>query len=333
VVTTTPHRIGVLVFEGAKMLDVAGPSEVFAEACLSGANYRISMVSADGKDVRTSIGMRISVDGSAFSGQRFDTLLVAGGEVFPTTPVRDELRDAAVHLADRSGRTASICTGAFVLGAGGILDGKRATTHWKHTAELARRYPATMVQPDAIFVKDHTTYSSAGVTAGIDLALALLEEDQGQDMTRVVAQSLVVYMQRAGGQSQFSTTLQGPGPRTPILRRVVDQLNADPTRPYSVASLAELARVSPRHLTRLFHEELNTTPAKYLELVRFDLAKAHLNAGHSVTLAAELSGFGTSEALRRVFVSQLGISPLKYQHRFRSAASARPTGPTSAPVP
>ncbi|MDX6259710.1 MAG: hypothetical protein QOH84_1398 [Kribbellaceae bacterium] len=329
---TTTHQVGVLVFDGAKMLDVAGPSEVFAEACLSGADYRISMLSADGKDVNTSVGMRISVDASAFSGQRYGTVLIAGGEVFPSTPVRDELRDAAVHLAERSGRIASICTGAFVLGAAGLLDGKRATTHWKHTAELARRHPTTAVQPDAIFVKDHTTYSSAGVTAGIDLALALLEEDQGQDMTRVVAQSLVVYMQRAGGQSQFSATLQGPGPRTPLLRRLVDQLKADPTQQYSMTTLAEMARVSPRHLTRLFHEELNTTPAKYLELIRFDLAKAHLNAGHSVTLTAELSGFGTSEALRRTFVSHLGISPLKYQRRFRTTGSPRPPEPGPAPV-
>jgi transcriptional regulator GlxA family with amidase domain len=291
------------------------------------------MLSADGKDVTTSIGMRIPVDASAFSAERYGTVLIAGGEVFPSTPVREDLRDAAVHLGDHSGRIASICTGAFVLGAAGLLDGKRATTHWKHTAELARRHTTTAVEPDAIFVKDHTTYSSAGVTAGIDLALALLEEDRGHDVTREVAQSLVVYMQRAGGQSQLSATLQGPGPRTPILRRLVDQLKADPTRQYSVTSLAEMARVSTRHLTRLFHEELDTTPAKYLELIRFDLAKAHLNAGHSVTLAAELSGFGTSEALRRAFVSHLGTSPLKYQRRFRTAGPSRLSEMDESPSP
>ncbi len=319
---TAPHRIGILVFDGAKMLDIAGPSEVFAEASLSDADYRISMLSADGKDVDTSIGLRLPVDASAFSDARYDTVLVVGGEVFPSTPVRDELRDAAGHLAERTGRIASICTGAFVLGAAGLLDGKRATTHWKHTAELARRHASAVVEPDAIFVKDHTTYTSAGVTAGIDLALALLEEDRGQDVTRTVAQSLVVYMQRAGGQSQFSATLRGPGPRTPLLRRLVDQVKADPTRPYGVTLLAEMAAVSPRHLTRVFREELGTTPAKYVELIRFDLAKAQLDAGHSVTLAAELSGFGTPEALRRAFNGHLGISPLKYQRRFRTTGSA-----------
>jgi len=314
------HRVGILVFDGAKMLDVAGPAEVFAEANLSGASYRMSMLSADGRDVTTSIGMRIPVDAAAGEAGRFDTVLVSGGELFPATPVSDELRDAAVLLAANSSRIASICTGAFVLAAAGLLDGKRATTHWKHTRELARRHPSTMVDRDAIFVKDGTTYSSAGVTAGIDLALSLLEEDHGHALTRAVAQSLVVYMQRAGGQSQFSASLQGPGPRTPLLRLVVDLVKADPTAQYTVPALAERARVSTRHLTRLFHDELGTTPAKYIELIRFDLAKALLDAGHSVTLAAELSGFGTSEALRRAFIAHLKISPSRYQHRFTTTA-------------
>jgi transcriptional regulator GlxA family with amidase domain len=322
--TSSVHRVGILVFDGVKMLDVAGPAEVFAEANLSEANYRISMISADGRDVSTSIGMRIPVDGRAEGAERFDTVLVAGGEVFPSKPVGDDLRGAATYLSDHTTRMSSICTGAFVLGAAGLLDGKRATTHWKHTGELARRHPSAIVDPDAIFVKDHNTYTSAGVTAGIDLALAFLEEDLGQKLTRSVAQSLVVYMQRAGGQSQFSASLQGPGPRTPLLRLVVDLVKADPTGQYSVPQLAEYARVSPRHLTRLFHDELRTTPAKYIELVRFDLAKAHLDAGHSVTLAAELSGFGTSEALRRAFIGHLGISPSRYQQTVAGRLAARP---------
>lgn len=316
------HKVGILVFDGVKMLDVAGPAEVFAEANHSNGNYRISMLSADGKDVPTSIGMRIPVDENANAVGRYDTVLVAGGEPFPATPVRDELRDAAAHLADRSSRISSVCTGAFVLGAAGLLDGKRSTTHWKHIRELAARHPLTMVQPDAIFVKDHTTYTSAGVTAGIDLALSLLEEDHGQVTTRTVAQSLVVYMQRAGGQSQLSALLQRPGPSTPVLRLVVDAVKADPTAHYSVVTLAEHARVSTRHLTRLFHDELRTTPAKYIELIRFDLAKAHLDAGYSVTHSAQLSGFGSSEALRRAFISHLKVSPTKYKQRFAAASFA-----------
>jgi transcriptional regulator GlxA family with amidase domain len=313
-----PHRIGILVFDGVKKLDIAGPAEVFAEANLSGTRYEITMLSPDGQDVRTSIGTRVPVDAAASDAGHFDTVLIAGGEPFPATPVPEPLREAAKILAGRAERTASICTGAFVLAAAGLLDGKRATTHWKHTAELARRHPLSRVEPDAIFVRDGSIFTSAGVTAGIDLALALLEEDAGTDLARTVARSLVVYMQRAGGQSQFSATLEGPGPRTPVLRLVIDRVKADPTEQYSVADLAAIARVSPRQLTRLFHEELATTPGRYVELVRFDLAKAHLDAGQTVTMAAELSGYGTSEALRRAFVSRLHISPSKYQRRFRS---------------
>jgi transcriptional regulator GlxA family with amidase domain len=312
------HEIGFLVFEGAKMLDIAGPAEVFAEANLSGADYRISMLTPNGESVRTSIGVRITADGSAFDDRHWDTVLIAGGEPFPNTPVPRELSDAAGHLAQHSTRIASICTGAFILGAAGLLDGKRSTTHWKHAAELARRYPEATVEPDLIFVRDHDTYTSAGVTAGIDLALSLLEEDEGADLTRTVARSLVVFMQRAGGQSQFSAALEGPDPRTPALRSVTDRVKSDPIGDYTLESLARIASVSPRHLTRLFHEELDTTPGRYVELVRFELAKSRLDAGHTVTMAAELSGFGSSESLRRAFVSRLNMSPQRYQRRFHS---------------
>lgn len=319
--TAALHKVGILVFDGMKLLDVAGPAEVFTEANLSRTNYQISMVSANGKDVRASVGFRIPVDFAASDAGRFDTLLIAGGEVFPANPVDDSLASAAFELSRRSSRTASVCTGAFVLAAAGLLDEKRATTHWKHTRELARRYPSTHVEPDAIFVKDDTTFSSAGVTAGIDLALALLEEDQGEDLTRSVARSLVVYMQRAGGQSQFSANLEGPGPRTPLLRMVVDIVKADPSAEYTVTRLAELAQVSPRHLTRLFHEELDSTPSRYVELLRFDAAKALLDAGYSVTDTAERSGYGTSESLRRAFIAHLSIPPSKYRGRFSSTTT------------
>ncbi|MBP2478683.1 transcriptional regulator GlxA family with amidase domain [Crossiella equi] len=323
------REIGFLVFDGVKLLDVAGPAEVFAEAGLSGAAYRVRLVSPDGADVRSSIGMRVPVDGAPADLGPLDTALVAGGEVFPATPVSPELVAAARALAAASTRLASICTGAFVLGAAGLLDGKRATTHWKHTRALATRHPATRVQPDAIFVRDGRTYTSAGVTAGIDLALALLEADHGPDLARAVAKSLVVYMQRAGGQSQFSAALLAPSPRTPVLKLVTDAVQADPAAAFPLDRLAELANLSPRHLTRLFREELGTTPAKYVELVRFDLAKALLDAGHSVTRTAQLAGYGTPEALRRVFVARLSLSPSRYQRRFLSTGG-QPRQPDTA---
>lgn len=303
-----------------KLLDLAGPAEVFAEANHSGAGYDVNLVSTDGRDVRTSMGLMIPVDAAASAAGPFDTVLVAGGEAFPAGPVSDALAGAAFDMSQRASRTASICTGAFVLAASGLLDGKRATTHWQHAGELAARYPEVRVEPDAIFVKDHNTYSSAGVTAGIDLALALLEEDQGLELTRTVARSLVVYLQREGGQAQFADRLQGAVPPASLLRTVIATVNADPAGDYTTARLAEIARVSPRHLSRLFQDELQTTPGKYVELIRLDKAKALLDEGLSVTEVAASSGFGTSESLRRTFISHLAIPPSKYRGRFASTS-------------
>ncbi|WP_432173504.1 GlxA family transcriptional regulator [Streptomyces sp. Tue6028] len=316
---STTHRVAILVYDGVNLLDVAGPAEVFGEANRLGADYRIVLLSATGTDVASSIGVRVAVDGSPASEPDPDTFVMPGGVVYPRTPVTRDLIEASRELAVRSGRVASVCSGAFVLAATGLLDGKRATTHWKITGELAARHPKIRVEPDAIYVRDGTTYSSAGVTAGIDLALALVEEDHGPDMSRDVARALVVYLQRAGGQSQFSAPLQGPPPRSPALRTVVDLVKADPAGNHSLGELAGHLHLSPRHLTRLFREELSTTPARYVESIRFDIAKALLDQGHTATQAASLAGFPSYESLRRVFARELSISPAAYQRRFRSA--------------
>jgi transcriptional regulator GlxA family with amidase domain len=314
-----PHRVGFLVFDGMKLLDLSGPAEVFGEASRFGADYRLGIVSADGSPVSSSIGMRVTADTDARAAV-YDTLVVVGGDALPGSPVDPALRAAAKALAGRAVRVASVCTGAFVLGAAGLLEGRRATTHWQHTATLARRCPATRVEADALFVRDGSTYTSAGVTAGIDLALALVEEDHGPALAREVARSLVVYMQRAGGQSQFSASLQGPAPRTPVLRLVQEAVQADPTADHGLEALAARVRVSPRHLTRMFRAELDTTPMKYVELIRFDLAKALLDAGHNATEAATRSGFASYESLRRAFSRHLGLSPIRYQQRFGTTA-------------
>jgi transcriptional regulator GlxA family with amidase domain len=310
------HSVGVLVFDGMKMLDLSGPAEVFSEANRYGAHYRLTLVSVGGTPVSSSIGVRVPVDADVTEAPAFDTLLVVGGDELPRGPVDPELTAAARTLASRAGRVASICTGAFVLGAAGLLDGRRATTHWQHTELLARRCPGTRVEPDALFVRDGSLWTSAGVTAGIDLALALVEHEHGPDLPRGVARSLVVHMQRAGGQSQFSASLQGPAPRTQALRQVQDAVQADPTADHSLEALAARVRVSPRHLTRMFRTELDTTPMRYVELIRFDLAKALLDSGHNATEAAARSGFPSYESLRRAFARHLGISPTGYQRRF-----------------
>lgn len=310
------HRLGILVFDGVKLLDVAGPSEVFSEANRSGATYELTLCSVGGEQVVSSTGMRISVDADANDDVRFDTVLVMGGDALPTRPIDRGLVSATRHLARHTSRMCSICTGAFIMAATGLLDGRRATTHWKSARILAKAYPRVSVEPDAIFVKDGTVYTSAGVTAGIDLALALVEEDYGGEMARSVAQSLIVYLQRPGGQSQFSPSLRRPLPPTPVLHAIQEAVAADPAGDHSVPRLAARAGVSPRHLTRLFRDELGTTPAKYVELVRLDAAKSLLDVGHPVTLAAGQAGFGSPESLRRAFIRYLGVPPRAYQHRF-----------------
>lgn len=313
------RRVGILVFDGVKLLDVAGPSEVFSEANLFGASYELVLCSADGRHVGSSTGMRLGVDTAAADVGPLDLALVAGGDVFPTHPVSPELAGAARALAARARRTASICTGTFVLAAAGLLDGRRATTHWRHAEILARAHPLVEVVPDAIYVEDGPVLSSAGVSAGIDLSLALVERDYGAGVARDVARSLVVFLQRPGGQSQFSPSLRAALPRTSALRTLCDAVAADPAGDYPQAALAAMANVSPRHLTRLFREELNTTPARYVERIRFDTARDLLDAGHSVTEAALRSGYGSAETLRRAFIRHAGVSPRAYQRRFRSA--------------
>jgi transcriptional regulator GlxA family with amidase domain len=317
------RRVAILVYDGVTLLDVAGPAEVFKTANRFGAAYRIVLLSPTGEDVTSNLGFGITVDHAVAAEPAPDTYLVAGSDHYPRTPVPRALADAARVPAAAARRVASICTGAFILAAAGLLDGKRATTHWKVTRELASRCPTCRVEPDAIYVRDGSTYTSAGVTAGIDLALALVEEDYGSDLTRNVARALVVYMQRSGGQSQFSAPLQGPPPRSPALRRIADRVTADPHGNHSLNELAGYLNVSTRHLTRLFREELSTTPARYVQDIRFDMARALLDQRHSVTEAATRAGFPGYESLRRVFARKLGMSPAAYQRRF---STARPGG-------
>lgn len=311
----------LVVFDGVKLLDAAGPAEVFAEANRFGARYRLTFVSVDGEDVTTTVGTRFAVTGSIASIQSADTVLVAGGDVLVGQPIDPLLVEAVRSLPARTRRLASICTGAFILAQAGVLNGRRATTHWRHTRLLAKAFPEIRVEPDAIFVQDGDVFSSAGVSAGIDLALALVEMDYGSDLVRDVARSLVVYLKRAGGQSQFSVLVEAsPAPQS-VLRLVTDAITADPGADHGVKTLAAHAALSTRQLTRVFHAELGTTPARYVEMVRVDLGRAALDAGHSVAESSTRAGFGSAETFRRVFVSSLGVSPKAYRDRFRTASA------------
>jgi transcriptional regulator GlxA family with amidase domain len=300
------------------LLDVAGPAEVFAEANRFGASYEVSMASVDGNDVMTSVGTRLNSSTSISSVKAVDTAVISGGNNLVGRPIDPQLVAAVNDLRSRTRRMASICTGSFILAKAGILDGRRATTHWRQAGLLSRAYPQISVEPDAIFVRDGDIYTSAGVSAGIDLALALVEDDYGADLVRDVARSLVVYLKRAGGQSQFSAMVEMPPPQRLQLRTLTETIAADPGANHTVKTLAAQASLSTRQLTRLFQSELGTTPARYVEMIRIDAARSALDAGRSVADSAQLAGFGSAETLRRVFVSQLGISPRAYRDRFKS---------------
>lgn len=318
------QRVGILVFDGVTMLDVIGPTEVLGKAREFGSGHEVVLISPRGGDVMTSTGLRLGPTIPAHEVGDLDTAIVSGGDRLPTQVIEEELLAAARAAASGARRLASVCTGAFVLAALGELDGRRATTHWRHVESLARRYPRVLVQPDAIFVEDGHVVTSAGVSAGIDLTLALVEHDEGAQLARDVARELVVFLQRPGGQSQFSVATRTPVPRSAPIRGLLAAVVAEPGADHSPAAMAAAIPTSTRHLTRLFRTELGTTPARWVERTRLEAAQRLLLEGHTVTSAAEHSGLGSDESLRRVFGKHLGITPSEYRQRF--ASSQRPAG-------
>lgn len=310
------HRIGVLVFDGMTLLDASGPAEVFHLADPSHSHYELTFISIEGGSVTSSSGLVLADTIAVSEAGLCDTVLVTGGEAL-VNPHQDPRLVAAVEtLSAPAQRVASVCTGAFVLAALGYLDGRRATTHWRHAHLLAEWYPRILVEPDVIHLRDGRFLTSAGVTAGIDLALALVEDDLGVEAARRVARELVMFMQRPGGQSQFSNVLSRPPVKTGLLRSVMEMVVAAPAGNHTVTSMATAAGVSARHLNRIFHAEIGTSPARWLEQIRVDAARSLILAGHPITLVAQLCGMGTDETLRRAFARQLGTTPTAFRERF-----------------
>lgn len=293
------RTVAVLVFDGVRLLDVTGPLEVFDVAVSMGVAYHVLVCSPDGRDVTTSSGLRLGVTSAAGAVGAADTLVVPGGECLVDTRPPAALLDAIALLADGARRVTSVCAGAFALGAAGLLDGRRATTHWRHTTMLARRFPAVDVDEEAIYVRDGRILSSAGVSAGIDLALALVEEDEGDETAHRIAQDLVVFMRRRGAQPQLSVPARTARPRRQPLRVLCDQIAADPAADHCLTALADRAGMSVRHLGRLFKRELGCTPAGYVAAVRLEAANALLQSGAGFAAAARRSGLGSAETLRR----------------------------------
>jgi transcriptional regulator GlxA family with amidase domain len=319
------RHIVLVGFEGVQLLDLAGPADVFDTASRvvewkgGGPAYRLTIATAGGA-VRASSGMRIEPDADlgAIDPSGVDTLLIAGGR--GRTNLEDsDLVDALPRVAAGARRFGSVCGGAFLLAAAGLLDGRTVTTHWAGCEDLARRYPAVTVEPDRIYVRDGAVITSAGVTAGIDLALALVEEDHGAEVARTVARWLVVFLQRPGGQSQFSQRLAAPVPSESPIRPLVDWIVADPAADHRVGELASRASLSERQLSRLFVKQARTTPARFVERVRVEAARDQLETSRaSVDAVAAACGFGSAETMRRAFLRVLGVGPGEYRQRFGS---------------
>ncbi|MFE7709346.1 GlxA family transcriptional regulator [Streptomyces sp. NPDC057486] len=328
-------RIVVIVaFDQVQLLDVSGPLEVFTTANRYGARYDVRVVSATGLDALTSCGLRIEANASIEQLPRHvDTLLVPGRRDWQHATADDGLISLVDGLATRARRVTSVCAGAFLLARTGLLDGRRATTHWELAPELATAYPKVRVEPDPVFVRDGHVVTSAGVTAGIDLALALVEEDHGADVAREVARQLVVFMARPDGQSQFSIRMTPQPPQHPLVRRAMDEITTDPTLPHGVDALAAGLGVSTRHLARLFRQETGMTLGRYADAVRVEAAQVLLSSGTtSVEEVAQQAGFGSSETMRRVFQQTFGVSPTVYRARFRTT-SAPATEQVALPLP
>jgi transcriptional regulator GlxA family with amidase domain len=312
------RRIGFIVYPTFSPINFAATS-VFETANwkLGAPAYEVTLLSEHGGPVSTSLGFEIQT--LSFMRRTFDTLILAGGvELPPATPGLLKYLRSAIH---RSRRIASICTGALVLAEAGLLDGRRATTHWNVARDMQRRYPGIVVEEDRIFVTDGQIWTSAGMSAGIDLALALVEDDLGPEIVRAVAKLLVVYHRRAGGQSQFSTLsdLEAQSDRVQTaLIYAKEHLNG----PLSVADLAKTAFLSPRQFSRLFSEETGRSPARAVERLRVESARLMMEAGRfSAAEVARKNGFGNRERMRRSFVRAFGQSPQAIQ-RTAGALSA-----------
>jgi transcriptional regulator GlxA family with amidase domain len=318
-----PRTVVILAFDGVQLLDLTGPIEVFEAARERGAAYRVLVASPDGRDIVAGSRTRLGAD-IAFADlpRRIDTLIVPGAPDGLAIAADARLVTTVKDAARRSRRTASVCAGAFVLAAAGLLDGRRATTHWEIADELARAYPGITLDADAIFVADGPIHTSAGVTAGIDLCLALVEADNGAELAREVARHLVVFMQRPGGQAQFSVRLDLAARTHSPLRRVLDDIARDPAADHSLKALSTRAGFSVRHLTRLFQRELGVTPGQYVESVRVEAAKARLQrSDEPLPTIARASGFGSDESMRRAFSRELATAPAAYRERFRSTGA------------
>jgi transcriptional regulator GlxA family with amidase domain len=316
-----PHRVVIAVFDGVELLDVTGPAEVFSAASRlpGGAGYTVELVAAQHGPVRTSAGIELVAAHRLPSG-RVDTVLIPGA-MAPggARPVVDpELVEWIRARHGGWGRVASVCAGAHMLAAAGLLDGRRVTTHWYSAESLAGDFPAVEVDPDPIFIKSGRVWTCAGVSSGMDLALAMVAEDHGERLARAVARWLVMYLRRPGGQSQFSVPLSTLEPESSSLRDLQKWIREHPAEDLTVAALARRANLSPRHLARVFTQQTGVSPAAFVEASRAEAARRLLEqTRHPLDVVANRCGYGSVETLYRTFKRRLGTTPGEYRDRFR----------------
>ena len=316
------------------LLEIAGLRDALFEAnckMASGDRYQVRLVTERGIAEESASGMKFVPDaGIVNATEASDTLIVAGPYGVPVRPSEDLTRWLQ-EQALSSRRFGSTCTGAFLLAHAGLLSGRRATTHWQYAERLAADYPDIRVEPDRIFVRDGAVFSSAGVTAAIDLAFSLIEEDHGHALALWVARRLVVFLKRPGGQSQFSEALISQAAGTGPIDRVRLHILENPRAHLSLEVLAEVAGVSPRHLSRLFRAELGMNPAAYVELTRIDIARRLLeDSAAPIKAIAYAAGFGSTTTLRRAFVRRIGVAPLQYRLQFQTTGSGTASNDGSA---
>ncbi len=323
------RNVVVVAYPGMQSLDAVGPFEVFAganrvEGTTGAAGYDVALVSAEAGGVRTGSGMVLGTEPLPRPVRRIDTLVLPGGDRARAARADASLMDWIAAAAPRSRRVATVCTGTFLAAEAGLLDGRRVTTHWASADQLAREYPSIRVDADPIYLRDGKYWTSAGVTAGIDLALALVEDDCGVEVAQTVARWLVMFLHRPGGQTQFASPVWVPRAERSGVRAVQTLVESAPAGDHRLPALAAVAAMSVRHFTRVFSEQVGETPGRFVERVRLEAARRELETTpDTLEAVATRCGFGSAETLRRTFQRHMGVSPDSYRRRFTVGSERR----------
>jgi transcriptional regulator GlxA family with amidase domain len=320
------RHVVIVTFDGLQPLDAVGPHEVFAGAARAAAGsgraggYRVTIASRGGGPVRSESGLELGTVPLPAQTERIDTLVLAGGSGATAAAADEALVYWIARTAPRCRRVATVCSGAFLGAAAGLLGGRRVTTHWARADQLREAHPGLSVDPDPIYVRDGKYWSSAGVTAGIDLSLALVQDDLGVDVAQTVARWLVMFLHRPGGQTQFASPVWVARAERSTVRAVQTLVEAAPGGDHRLPTLAAAAAMSVRHFTRVFTSEVGETPSRFVERTRLEAARRELETtGDTLDVVAARCGLGSAETLRRVFRRHVGVSPDAYRRRFRTA--------------